>query len=65
MIFIILSTPANTSRGMFHAANIAQRDCYAGRSLMVAVGISLDGQTDLIALNRCTVVDGHGFYTRY
>jgi hypothetical protein len=37
----------------FQAVNIAEHDRYGGVSVMVWGGISLDGPTDLVVLNRC------------
>jgi hypothetical protein len=38
-----------------YAANIAEHDRYAGRSVLVCGGTSLNGRTDLVVLNRGTL----------
>jgi hypothetical protein len=41
----------------FQATNIAEHDLYGGGSVLVWGGISLDGLTDLVELNRGTLTD--------
>ena len=39
----------------FYAANIAEHDRYGGGSIMAWGGISLDGQADLVIIERGTL----------
>jgi hypothetical protein len=43
-----------------YAANIAENDRYGGRSVLVRGGISLNGRTDLVVINRGTLT-GHQY----
>ena len=46
-------------RKRFQAGNIAEHDRYEGGSVMVWAGISWDGRTDLVVLNRGTLTAVH------